>query len=62
MNNECGKARNKSMDNLGIALDSANGRTCKSHHDCSSLEQNNDKELSGEGWNQPRDEEPSGAE
>lgn len=62
MDNECGRARNKLKANLEIALDYANERTCKSRHGCSSLEQNNDKELDGEGWNQPRDEEPSGAE
>ena len=37
------------MDNLEIGLDCTNGKTCKSHHGCSSLEKNNDKGLGGEG-------------
>ena len=62
INDEYGGARNESKDNLGIVLDHRrSGKTCKSHHGCSSLERNNDKGPSG-GWNQPRDEEPSGVE
>ena len=37
------------MDNLENALGRVGGKTCRSRHGCSSLEQNNDKELSGEG-------------
>jgi len=36
------------MVDLEIALDPGGGKTCKSHHGCSSLERNNDRELGGE--------------
>ena len=63
LDDEYGGARNELMDNLGIVLDRRrSGKTYKSHHGCSSLERNNDKESNGGGHNQPRDEEPSRVE
>lgn len=45
MNDEYVEAWNGSADNLEIVLDRRrSGKTCRSRHDCSSLEQNNDKE------------------
>jgi len=56
--------RARPRDDCPAVLETASDRrrsekTCKSHRGCSSLEQNNDKELSGDGRNLPRDEEPS---
>ena len=50
VNHEYGEAWNESTDNLEIVSDRRrSGKTCKSHHGCSSLEQNNDREPSGGG-------------
>lgn len=62
LNDEYDGAGIELTDNLGIVLYCRSGKTCKSRHGRSSLEQNNGKELGGGGWNQPRDEEPSGVE